>query len=203
MNLDLEIFQSIGIKAAYIVIVAAIAYIAYKIISKSINKFLRRKAVSEFVVTIIIKIIRFIIIVAALIVSLQVIGINVMSLWAITSAIIAAIAIGFVAFWSVISNSLCTILLLILRPFLIGDKIELFDLASPDKPISGVVININMIYTSIRESSARGVKGKNSISIIKVPNNFFFQKIIRVYSNKKTYSLDEQILSENSLLDKS
>jgi small-conductance mechanosensitive channel len=98
--------------------------------------------------------------------------------WAALTAILAMVAIGFVAVWSVLSNSLCSILLMVTRPFNVGDTVEI-----PDVNLRGKVIDFNLIFTTLREEDG---------SLIQVPNNTFLQKPIRCRVGEGKVTLDEQ-----------
>ena len=126
---------------------------------------------------------------------LQQIGVNIGNVWTMISAIVAMIAIGFVAVWSVLSNLLCTVMLIIFRPFRIGDEIEVIDPAMT-AGTSGRVRNINLIFTTLTDTTADA----ESPVIIQVPNNLLFQKIIRRKGGDRTFSLDRQLFESRSLL---
>ncbi len=99
--------------------------------------------------------------------------------WAAFLAILAMVAIGFVAVWSVLSNAFCTLLILIYQPFQIGDTISI-----PSDSIKGKVIDLNLMFTTLSEQD--GV-------IIQVPNNQFFQKAIQRIPGKAKRDLYEQL----------
>ena len=101
------------------------------------------------------------------------------SVWAAFLAVIAMVAIGFVAVWSVLSNAFCTLMLLIYQPFQIGDRIII-----PADSLEGEVSDLNLMYTTLR-----GAEG----DIIQIPNNQFFQKAIRRIPGKKDTDLYEQL----------
>ncbi|GBC60171.1 hypothetical protein DENIS_1116 [Desulfonema ishimotonii] len=126
---------------------------------------------------------------------LQQVGIPLNSVWAVISAIIAMVAIGFVAVWSVLSNLLCTLVLLIFHPFRIGDEVEIIDPVMT-AGMRGKVRNINLMFTTLQENSGPS----QEIMYVYVPNNLFFQKIIRCKGGVRTFSLDRQIFEEKSLL---
>jgi small-conductance mechanosensitive channel len=90
--------------------------------------------------------------------------------WAVLTAVLAAIAVGFVASWSVLSNATCALLLLFYRPFRVGDELELLE---PDGRVgvSGRVIDLNLLFTTLLDSGD---------SVVRVPNNLFVQKYSRV-----------------------
>ncbi len=78
--------------------------------------------------------------------------------------VLGLVAIGFVAVWSILSNILATFVILIFRPFDMGEQIEI----EPDN-IKGRVIDINFMYTTLRNEEGRKIA---------VPNNMFAQKYI-------------------------
>lgn len=100
------------------------------------------------------------------------------NVWTTLTAMLAMVAIGFVAVWSVLSNTLCSVILMVVRPFNVGDTIEI-----PADELHGKVIDFNLIYTTLRDEDG---------SLLQVPNNTFFQKPIRREMGKKTVPLVEQ-----------
>jgi len=109
-------------------------------------------------------------------------GVPIVPLWTMFSAVLAMVAMGFVAIWSVLSNALCAMILLIHQPFCIGNTIEL---TSVD--VRGKVINFNLLFTTLRADNG---------DLIELPNNTFFQQPIRRTLGRKNVSLDEQLLKE-------
>ena len=138
---------------------------------------------------------RWMIIIVTLMIALQQVGVNIASLWGVISALVAMVAIGFVALWSVLSNLLCTVVLVLMRPFEIGDEIEIIDPAMTSG-ISGQVKNINFVFTTLKAGGADSSDG----DALFVPNNFFFQKVLRRHSGRRTYGLDRQLFEHRSLL---
>lgn len=90
--------------------------------------------------------------------------------WAVLSAVVAALAVAFVASWSVLSNATCALLLLVYRPFRVGDEVELLE---PDGKIgvSGRVVDLNLLFTTVHEASD---------AVVRVPNKVFVEKYARV-----------------------
>lgn len=109
------------------------------------------------------------------------------SLWSFLAAILAMVAIGFVAVWSILSNILATFIILIWRPFNVGEWIEV----APDG-IDGQVVDINFIYTILRTDDGRRIS---------IPNNLFAQKYIRRRTTPGTpeRTLAEQLVAQNPL----
>lgn len=114
-------------------------------------------------------------------------GFQVESVWSFITTALALVAVGFVAVWSILSNILATFVILIWRPFYVGERIELV----PDG-VAGRVIDINFIYTILRTDEGERIS---------VPNNMFAQKFIRRQSAspRPSRSLAEQLESDAPL----
>ncbi len=89
--------------------------------------------------------------------------------WAVLSATLAALAVGFIAIWSVLSNMTSALLLLLYGPFRIGDEIELID-TNGTVVLKGKVVDMNLMFTTLQDRS----------SATRIPNNIFLQKLVRV-----------------------
>lgn len=87
-----------------------------------------------------------------------------LDLFTIVAGTFALIATGFVALWSTLSNILCTILILVTRPFRIGDEI-----AFPPDSFEGEVIDLSFFFTTLKMRDGR---------FVNVPNTTFFQRIM-------------------------
>lgn len=92
-------------------------------------------------------------------------GADLNGLWTMLSATLALVALGFVAVWSVLSNISCTVLILFFRPYEIGDDVEFVD-----PVVKGTVVSLNFGYTTLRDETGM---------LVQIPNNLFFQKIIK------------------------
>lgn len=108
---------------------------------------------------------KWIIFVVALVFVLGTFGLNVGGMWGVLSTILAMVAIGFVAVWSVLSNTLCTLIIMLFRPFAVGDEIEFVG-----EQMKGRVIDLNFFYTTVDAGDG---------SVMQIPNNLFFQKVVR------------------------
>jgi small-conductance mechanosensitive channel len=97
-------------------------------------------------------------------------------------SVLGLVAIGFVAVWSVISNVSCTFILILLKPFRVDDVIEFVG-----EEVQGRVVDLNLIFTTLKTSEG---------DEIKIPNNLFFQKILRKKEGKGLISLGEQLYEE-------
>jgi small-conductance mechanosensitive channel len=56
----------------------------------------------------------------------------------------------------------------------VGDHIELMEPSSPESSIGGRVIDMNLMFATIEQQDAQG-----TISTVHIPNNLFFQKLVR------------------------
>jgi small-conductance mechanosensitive channel len=119
---------------------------------------------------------------AALVLIIQSLGLNISGMWTVLSTLFAMVAIGFVAMWSVLSNTLCTLIILIFRPFAMGDEIEF-----PGEAVKGRVTDINFIYTTLEVEAS---------VTMQIPNNLFFQKVLKRRHNAIPVSLAAQLRSK-------
>lgn len=112
---------------------------------------------------------------AALLWILDRLGVSAGVIWAGFTGFVTVGAIAFFAAWSVLSNIFCAVLIYTTRPFGLRDHIELIE--AGDKPgLGGEVMDINLIYTTLREDAA---PGRESV-YLKVPNSLFFQRAMRL-----------------------
>lgn len=106
-------------------------------------------------------------------------GFELGGVWGFMSTVLAMVAIGFVAVWSLISHTSATILLLFTRPFHIGDWIEL-----KSEDVQGRIVDLNFFFTTLQVDEH---------TTFQVPNNLFFQKVIRRVSGPYHHSLAQQL----------
>lgn len=125
--------------------------------------------------------VRWLLRIIATILILGVFGFQLGGLWAMVSTVLGLVAIGFVAVWSLLSNTSATMLILFLRPFQVGDDIEL-----AGDPVRGRVVDLNFFYTTLLDHQGQ---------LLQVPNNLFFQKTLKRRRNKPTISLAGQLNS--------
>jgi small-conductance mechanosensitive channel len=99
--------------------------------------------------------------------------------WTALTTVLAMVGVGFIAVWSVLSNTMCTFVLIFARPFRVGDEVEL-----PSEQISGRVVDLTLIYTTLKSSDG---------SLVRVPNNLFFQKVVRCREGTMQVELEDQL----------
>ncbi len=121
---------------------------------------------------------------AAVLLDLQVLGV-LKSVVAAVTGVLALVSIGFVAVWSVLSNTLCSLIMMITRPFRIGDTI-----AFPPDEFHGKVVNFNLLFTTMETEDGL---------LLQVPNNTFFQRpIMRKKGNWNIGLSDQLYQAENA-----
>jgi small-conductance mechanosensitive channel len=115
---------------------------------------------------------------------LQMLGVLQSVLAAVTGAL-ALLAIGFVAVWSVLSNTLCSLILMIIRPYRVGDTLSL-----PPDELKGKVVNFNLIFTTLETDDG---------CLLQVPNNIFFQRpVVRKVGKWRIGLADQLYESKNA-----
>ena len=115
-------------------------------------------------------------IVAAMLV-LEIWGVSVGGLWTVLVSVATIVGVGFLATWTMISNITASFFIAFWRPFRLGNTVEML----PEN-LSGRVIDINLMFIVVRESSG---------AVIQIPNNLFFQKMFRVSGNSNKTLFEE------------
>ncbi|MBU0994366.1 MAG: mechanosensitive ion channel family protein [Proteobacteria bacterium] len=195
LNVQPEYILKAGQTIGTILIVMLIMILLLRFINRITNMLRSREKISPPLILILRSILKWLVYISVLLIILQQIGIKINSLWTFLTAAATMVAIGFVAVWSVLSNLLCTLMLIIFRPFQIGDKIEIVDPAMTSG-VKGRVKNINMLFTTLIETTDK----TSDVWKTHIPNNLFFQKIVRCKTGNHTFSLDEQLFEKESLL---
>jgi small-conductance mechanosensitive channel len=109
--------------------------------------------------------------------ALEIWGVSVGGLWTLLVSAATIVGVGFLATWTMVSNITASFFIAFWRPFHLGDTIELL----PDN-CSGRVIDNNLMFIVVRE---------NNGSVIKIPNNLFFQKMFRVTGSSNRTLFEE------------
>ena len=100
-------------------------------------------------------------------------GVSATVLWTAFTGFATVGAVAFFAAWSVLSNLFCAFLIFTVRPFRLGDTIEVLDLA--EKPgARGRVVDINLLYTSLEDSDS-----VTPGTLLQIPNALIFQRVVR------------------------
>ena len=130
-------------------------------------------------------VLRYAVIVVAVAMVLNVWGIPTQTLLALLGTVLGLVAIGFVAVWSVLSNLLCTFVLIFFKPFYVGDELEF-----PADSVAGKVVDLTLIFTTLR-----GPNGE----YVQIPNNLFFQRMFKRRAGAKAVELSEQLRQEKPI----
>ena len=122
--------------------------------------------------------IRWLIIASALLLVLERMGISATVLWTAFTGFATVGAVAFFAAWSVLSNLFCALLIFTVRPFRIGNYIEVLDTA--DKPgAKGRVVDINLLYTTLEDHGA----AVGHTAWLQIPNALIFQRVVRRFQH--------------------
>jgi small-conductance mechanosensitive channel len=152
--------------------------IAYCLAVRGISLLRARKIVSEGIGLLLVRLLRYTALIAGAVLVLQCFGL-LQNVWTLLCTVLALVALGFVAVWSILSNLLCSVILMIAGPFQVGDRIKL-----PSHDLEGKVVNFNLLYTTLR--------GQDD-TLIQIPNNIFFQVPICRRPAKSGIGLEEQL----------
>lgn len=106
-------------------------------------------------------------------------GFEIGTILALMGSVLGLVAIGFVAVWSVLSNLLCTFVLVLFKPFSIGDEIEL-----PTDNVKGRVVDLSFIFTTLEVGPGESVL---------VPNNTYFQRVFKRRCGRHQTGLGEHL----------
>lgn len=156
-----------------ILLIVLLAYLLQRLITRALTRLDQRYHLPPELLLPVRGGLRWFVMGSALILVLERVGVSATVLWTAVSGFVAVAAIAFFAIWSVLSNLLCAVLILTVGPFRLGDVVEIIE--SAEKPVvKGRVIAINMLYTTLEESVESG-----PAPIVQVPNNLFFQKVVR------------------------
>lgn len=112
-------------------------------------------------------------------------GFQLGTLLAVLGTILGLVAIGFVAVWSVLSNFLCTFVLILFKPFSVGDYLEI-----PADAVKGKVVDLTLIFTTLHGADDEYVH---------VPNNMFFQKIFKRRAGSQAIDLEHQLRQDKPI----
>ncbi|MCB1999788.1 MAG: mechanosensitive ion channel [Burkholderiaceae bacterium] len=192
-----------------VAVVLLVALLVSQALKRLVNVLRDLKHVSPMIATRLHAVRRWVITLLTVLVVLEALGIF-KGAWALLSTMLAALALGFVAAWSVLSNATAAMLILIFRPFRVGDEVELIEVTN-GYPLGGRVRDMNLLYTTLevaedddeddsgQEPPVEGAAPRmrapreaappdRSPRLVRVPNNMFFQRPVRTRSSYATGS---------------
>lgn len=113
------------------------------------------------------------------VVVLRVWGVDVTAVWTTFVSLLAVIGVGMLAVWAMVSNITARFFIWFWQPLQLGQRIEIFP-----ESLTGEVIEENLMFTELRQDDGQ---------IVVIPNNLFFQRIIRRLPDvKKKAGVDEK-----------
>ena len=117
--------------------------------------------------------IRWLVIASALMLALERMGVSATVLWTAFTGFATVGAVAFFAAWSVLSNLFCALLIFTVRPYRVGDYIEVLDTAEK-VGAKGRVVDINLLYTTLEDSVTT-----HGVAWLQIPNALIFQRVVR------------------------
>lgn len=151
------------VDALQVVVLVVMGLIALKVVLSAFDRVARRSALEPLAMRPLRTGLRWMGYVAIVGLIFAKFGVN---LFVVLSAVLTLVAIGFVAVWSVLSHFLCTYLIVLFRPFRVGDRVDF-----PGEGVGGRVVEMTNLFTILEDG--HGAR-------FHIPNNTFFQKIIKV-----------------------
>ncbi len=155
-----------------------IAVVIWRILHRGIGLLCRKNAWLRDIELLVNRVARWVYWMVAALFILQQAGVDTSNLWTAITAALAMVAIGFIAVWSILSNVVASILILANKLFKVDQDVEVME-APGGSSVRGKVRSIEIMFTVIEEKHEDG-----GVSLVKVPNNVFFQKLTRVRSAK-------------------
>lgn len=172
-----DILTSI-LNADYLVvatIVITLALITYFLIRRTFNALYKKKMIPVNLRSLVLSLSKGLIILTTILLLVQKAGVEISVVWTAISAFMVLFAVGFVAAWSVLSNMLCSFLLLSLAPIKLGDDMKLMEMNGDG--VRGKVKKINLFFSTLEYRDSES----GEMLTYRIPNNLFFQKIIKIY----------------------
>ena len=153
-----------------VLIAIVIGVTVERILAALISKSGKRRGLDPSHTHLIKLIARWLIVIVVVIVVAGIFGMGVQSIWISLGAFIAMMLVSFFAAWSILSNLLAFLIIVVVRPVRVGDKVAVLP-----EHLAGEIIDINLIYSKLRT--------KEDDEIL-VPNVTFITKFISVSSKK-------------------
>lgn len=192
MKIDMDQFIALAWQAGTVLLIFLVGFLSFQVIVRSMERMLGRGLINQPFFLIAKNIMRWLLIIAVIAVSLQQMGIKVANILTALLTVAGMIAIGFIAVWSVLSNILCSMMLVMFRNFDMGDEIEIADPVGNDPGLKGRVVGFNVMFTTLAESGNE----VDQVMLTQIPNNVFFQKALRRKQGIKTEALGQYLLAK-------
>lgn len=181
-------WRGIGRIAALAAGVVIAAVVGYAVAVRGVNLAERRGRLPRAVAFAIRKVMRWVTFLIAATLLLNVLNVF-ESVFTTLAGVLTLVAAGFVAFWSVLSNLFCAIILLISRPFMLGDRLTF----PTENGLTGEVSDFNLLFTTLTTDEGR---------LLQVPNSLFFQKLFLREHGDRPKELAESLEAPRASKDK-
>lgn len=168
------------IPGAHILLIISIAWLLQRTLRRLVSRASAHYQLPNELVNPIKGTIRWVIVASALLLVLERMGVSATVLWTAFTGFATVGAVAFFAAWSVLSNLFCALLIFTVRPYRVGDYIEVLDTAEK-VGAKGRVVDINLLYTTLEDSvTAHGV------AWLQIPNALIFQRVVRRFQGVPT-----------------
>ena len=162
------------IPGTQILLILVVAWLLQRVLRRIVRRASAHYQVPDELVVPMNGLIRWIIVASALLLVLERMGVSATVLWTAFTGFATVGAVAFFAAWSVLSNLFCALLIFTVRPFKIGDYIEVLDTAEKPGAI-GRVVDINLLYTTLEDHGA----ATGHAAWLQIPNALVFQRVVR------------------------
>lgn len=165
------------VPGAQILLILFVAWLLQRTLRRLVRRASVRYQLPDELLVPINGLIRWVIIASALLLVLERMGVSATVLWTAFTGFATVGAVAFFAAWSVLSNLFCALLIFTVRPYRIGDYIEVLDTA--EKPgAKGRVVDINLLYTTLEDHGA-AYTAAHGVAWLQIPNSLIFQRVVR------------------------
>jgi small-conductance mechanosensitive channel len=176
------------IPGGQILLIVGIAWLLQRLLRRIVRRASAHYQLPAEIVVPINGLIRWIIVASATLLVLERMGVSATVLWSAFTGFATVGAVAFFAAWSVLSNLFCAFLIFTVRPYRIGDYIEVLDTA--EKPgAKGRVTDINLLYTTLEDFTLAHPAAptatpslyveEGATVLLQIPNALIFQRVVR------------------------
>mgnify|MGYP005838884181 CR=1 FL=1 len=191
MGIDMERLTGLAGQSSAILLIFVAGFMAFLVLRQGLERLVRRGVISQPFFHVSKNIIRWLLIITVMAASFQQLGVKVTNIVTTLLTVAGMIAIGFIAVWSVLSNILCSMLLVMFRNFDMGDDVELMEPVG-GSGLKGKVVGFNIMFTTLAEDGDNVEAGM----LTQIPNNLFFQKTLRRKRGEQIESLGQYLLAK-------
>lgn len=166
------------IPGVQILLIVLVAWLLQRVLRRIVRRASQHYQVPDELVVPMNGMIRWVIVASAGLLVLERMGVSATVLWTAFTGFATVGAVAFFAAWSVLSNLFCALLIFTVRPFRVGDYIEVLDTA--EKPgAKGRVVDINLLYTTLEDHGAAASASAAPTAWLQIPNALIFQRVVR------------------------